>query len=82
MSMIVGRLRNPDEVEVEVTITSKLKEWRALRKFIVKHKDELTGEMGNYGGLDEPFWSIVHRLGDVIGAIEKQHTNYEPEKSA
>lgn len=76
MSVIRAELTSPGSVSIDVTITATLAEWKALRALIIEHKDDLAVSDGLYCGTKEPFWSLIHRLGDVIAAVEKQHANY------
>lgn len=78
MSVIFAAPVNADGIEIEVSIRAKLVEWKNLRKLIEDQRaagNPLTSDDG-MGGTTEPFWSLIHRLGDVIKAVEKQHTNY------
>lgn len=78
MAKIVAVPTDPDSIEIDVTIRAKLGEWKQLRKLIKERSEAsdplIVGEM--YGGVQEPFWTLVYRLGDVLSAVEKQHTNY------
>lgn len=75
MSVIRAELTEPSKVLLDVTITATLAEWKALQSLIVKYKSDPTVS-NDYGSQREPFWTLIHRLGDVISAVEKQHSNY------
>jgi hypothetical protein len=75
MSVIRAELTDPDKVSLTVTITANMGEWKTLAGLIVaaKHEPGVT----SYGTYQEPFWSLVHRLGEIIGKISQQQSNYE-----
>lgn len=80
--MIDARLADAKSVRLLVCFEATVGEWELLKDFIERHAREprdplsLIGDGAQSVAQAEPFWSIIHRLGDVLNQVMKHHTDY------